>query len=497
MSVLFGIMCLAVGFHRRRREPLPPSLQDLGDVASIYRVRAAQCLINANYSKLQRYTLEALVIYSFTEFLRSKDVPVTTGLIVEMAIAMAIRAGYHRDPAHFGTRFSPFEREMRRRVWSNLVITDISMSFDVGKPRAINSQYVDSRIPGNYAEEDFDETTVDMPPERSDDEPTNISFTRSKLRVVYAFSDIFDASQRVTPMTYDEVLRLERNLNDAYSALPPHMHIESREFRHASLSQALIWQYNVGMMYQKARCTLHRPYTFGLDSHERQVYSRDMCQEAAMEILKYQRALQQHLKPGGALHKEWFFSPQEIQDSILAAMLVCRDLSMGSPGSPASPTASKNDSKERQRRQEQIAALEGTCMFWDQLKHTSGDAYKAYLVVCEVLRKAKPQQEAAQPSAGAEASSYDRINPPLTNMTDPSASQYYDQVMGAQVLPPMQAQGWNYNTYSNPAASVPQLSTAPLTTMAPQYQYTSGMPTDPMWAVRSESFTHLSLAEPC
>ncbi|KAL9059988.1 MAG: hypothetical protein Q9162_000838, partial [Coniocarpon cinnabarinum] len=482
LGLLFGIMCLAVGFHRRRREPLPPSLQEIGDVASIYRVRSAQCLINANYAKITKYTLESLVVYSFAEFLRSKDVPVTTGLIVEMAISMAIRAGFHRDPSHFGNRFTPFEKEMRRRIWSNLVISDISMSFDNGKPRAIHSQYVDTQIPGNYAEEDFDESTQEMPPERQDDEPTNISFTRSKLRVVYAFSSIYDATQRVTPMSYDEVLQLERNLNEAYALLPSHMHIESREFRNCALSQALIWQYNVGMMYQKARCTLHRPYTFGLDSLERQSYSRDMCQEAAMEILRYQRQLQAHLKPGGALHREWFFSPQEIQDSILAAMLVCRDLTVGIPGSPNNCTAKADDAKERQRRHDQIQALEGTCLLWDQLKNSSGDAYKAYLVVCEVLRKQKPKTEPPPQSFGAKASSYNEINPHLVTNADPSAGRYYDEVMTAPLLPPMQAQQWTYNTYSAPATQVPQMPTAPIAPLhQQQYQYAASMPQDSMW----------------
>ena len=474
-------MCLAVGFHRRRREPLPPSLQELGDVASIYRVRSAQCLINANYSKLTKYTLEALVVYSFTEFIRNKDLPLTTGLIIEMAIIMAIRAGYHRDPSHFGNRFTPFEREMRRRLWGNLVITDMSLSFDVGKPRTINSLYVDTRMPGAYAEEDFDETTTVMPAERSDNEPTNISFTRCKLRVTHAFTAIYDANQRVTPMSYDEVLRLERDLNDAYQALPSHMHIESREFRNCALSQALIWQYNVGMMYQKARCTLHRPYTFGLDSKERKTYSRDMCQDAAMEILKYQRQLQAHLKPGGALHKEWFFSPQEIQDSILAAMLVCRDLTQGYGGSPSSPEMGDDANKERERRRDQISALEGTCLFWEQLKNTSGDAYKAYLVVCEVLRKVKPREDQnSSQSMGAEASSLSNINPHLVPSADPAASQYYDQVMTVPMLPPMQAQEWSYSSaYSGPSTQYPHMTTAPSAPLQPQYQYAApNMPSD-------------------
>ena len=470
---------MAVGFHRRRREPLPPSLQQLGDVASIYRIRCAQCLINAPYCHMTRYTLEALVIYAFTEFLSNKDLPTNSGLVLEMAMNMAVRAGYHRDPANFGNKFTPFEQEMRRRIWTNLVITDISMSFDVGKPRNFNNQYVDTRDPGNYADEDFDESTQVMPQERSDDEPSNISFTRSKFRVVKAFCNIFDANNRVTPISYDEVLKLERELNDAYNSLPQHMRIESREFRNFELSQALIWQYNVGIMYQKARCVLHRPYTFGLDSKERQSYSRDMCQEAALEILKYQRALQQHLRPGGALHKEWFFSPQEIQDSILAAMLVCRDLSFGYPGSSSSPSQS-NEAKENQRRKEQIEALEGTCMIWDQLKSTSTDAYKAYLVVYEVLRKVKPQPvNTVNPlSAGAEASSLDRTNPQLAaNAGNPaSVAHYYDQVMTAPLLPPMQSQQWNYNTYGT-QPQIPQVAPPPMPPVN-SYQYPTTMSMD-------------------
>lgn len=479
---------MAVGFLRRRREPLPPVLDEMGDVASLFRVRSAQCLLNANYTKPTKYVIEALVIYAFVEFIRSKDVPISSSLIIELTIVMAIRAGYHRDPSHF-PNLSLFEKEMRRRLWSNLYISDLSMSFDIGKPRSINDANCDVEEPRNLAEEDFDEATQEYPPERSDDEPSNISFNRCKFRMTKAFAHIYDANNRITPISYDEVLRLDRELREAYEQLPPHMQLESREFRNVELSQALIWQYNVGMQYQKARCVLHRPYTFGLDSSERQNFSRDNCQDAALEILKYQRALQGHLEPGGALHKQWFFTAQETQDSILAAMLICRDLSMGKPGSPTAVNI--HEAKERRRRDEQIAALEDTCLIWQDLRDTSGNAYKAYLVVREVLRRVKPQQqspkEPSPTSAGAMASSYSTINPEgaaaaaaaaaKQQASQMNVSPLYDQVMSGTSMPPMQSQApQQWGTYSQPAYTTgAPVSQMPVSSMPYAYQINGNM----------------------
>lgn len=56
--------------------------------------------------------------------------------------------GYHRDPKHLAG-ISVFEGEMRRRVWLNLVQIEALMSYQLGFPSMIPSEFCDTEVPRN------------------------------------------------------------------------------------------------------------------------------------------------------------------------------------------------------------------------------------------------------------------------------------------------------------------------------------------------------------
>jgi hypothetical protein len=63
-------------------------------------------------------------------------------------IRLAFRMGYHRDPKHL-VGISVFDGEMRRRVWLNLVQIEALMSYQLGFPSMIPSEFCDTEVPRN------------------------------------------------------------------------------------------------------------------------------------------------------------------------------------------------------------------------------------------------------------------------------------------------------------------------------------------------------------
>lgn len=88
LGLLFGVMCLATSFAQRAGES-PFEQQSSKDMVSKYRNLTANAMVLADYTKPGAYTLETLLFYAESEYLRSDDshvrVCVLSGLIVRLA----------------------------------------------------------------------------------------------------------------------------------------------------------------------------------------------------------------------------------------------------------------------------------------------------------------------------------------------------------------------------------------------------------------------------
>lgn len=67
-----------------------------------FQRRSTECLILSNYSTAPSpYTLEALIINLQNEFVRRRDAHPGVWVLAGVAIRLAMRMGYHRDPASY------------------------------------------------------------------------------------------------------------------------------------------------------------------------------------------------------------------------------------------------------------------------------------------------------------------------------------------------------------------------------------------------------------
>ncbi|KAL6161849.1 hypothetical protein ACJBU6_00947 [Exserohilum turcicum] len=147
--------------------PNEDCLQQWGEERSVllsrYRFGLEQALARANFL----YCDEMIILQAFAIFLvvlrRNDDarkIWTMMGLVVRMAQAL----GIHRDGTYFG--LSPFETEMRRRLWWQVCILDARSSEDHGCDPTIAEALFDTKMPLNINDADINPDMTEFPPER-------------------------------------------------------------------------------------------------------------------------------------------------------------------------------------------------------------------------------------------------------------------------------------------------------------------------------------------
>jgi hypothetical protein len=129
-----------------------------------YRYAMEQSLARARFLDSQNLAvLAALVLFLLC--VRRHDSSRFVSSLLDVVIRNAQAMGLHRD----GTKFqlSPYETEMRRRLWWHICVLDIRASEDHGCDPSIYDQNYDTRFPLNINDEDISPKDTIAPPERS------------------------------------------------------------------------------------------------------------------------------------------------------------------------------------------------------------------------------------------------------------------------------------------------------------------------------------------
>ncbi|EHA24297.1 hypothetical protein ASPNIDRAFT_129592, partial [Aspergillus niger ATCC 1015] len=388
LALLYAALTITMSVYMRTGEPLPAEFGEATEAVQRLRHLTAQCLVQSNYTVPGRFKVEALFFYTMCEFFRSEDAQVGVSFLLNMTIRLAMRSGYHRDPQQF-PNISPFEGEMRRRVWAIMRQLDVLISFQVGVPRGIQDWQQDVEPPRNISDEEFGESTVELPPSRPETELTTTSYIRGKSRLMAIFGKISDLAYSRDPMTYDEILALDRQLEEARDLVPHAFKIRPLDQCFVDSSYLILRRYTLELLYQKARCVLHRRYLGEVHTNPRYAYSRWVCMSASKEILRHQADIYHETQPGGLLYRDRQF-PNSLQtaDYLLAAMIICLDLSQNPTGTPPGST----DEDVIRGREELLSTIETSHRIFEQQRRRSADAQKAYAALTIMLRRLKAQK---------------------------------------------------------------------------------------------------------
>lgn len=199
-----------------------------------YRFGFEQAMARADFLSTQ----ELVVLQSFVLFLTcvrrfddSRYAWTLTGLVIRMAQAL----GVHRDGQIFG--LSPFETEMRRRLWWQICNLDMRASEDHGSDPSIVEQTFDTKFPLNINDDDIWPGMIEPPEEkegRTEMLFDLIRFTVSTTvrRLSYAPPGPGPCRERNARITLEDKERLIEEL---------HQYLEKKYLRYCNMNIPLDW----------------------------------------------------------------------------------------------------------------------------------------------------------------------------------------------------------------------------------------------------------------
>jgi hypothetical protein len=331
IGLLFGIMCSGTLYQQLSPNECdapvyPQSASNPKSLADIYRAKTIQCLVLRKYNQNVPYTVETFLFYLYADFLSGRDTQTEIWLKLGLIVRIAQRMGYHRDATHY-PRISPFQAEMRRRVWAVIIQLEVVASARCGLPRMLRDILCNTAEPRNLLDEDFDENMVDLPPARPDTSFTLVQYFVAKNKIISAFGLITDMELSIQPCEYAEVMRLDGILHEAYDSLPHWLLMRPMSQLIMDSPDAILRRMYTALLFHKAKCVLHRKYLLPARTDSSYAYSRTTCIEAALQTLQCQQILDQEMQPGGRLHQDrWKVSSQVNLDFLLATSLLCMNL---------------------------------------------------------------------------------------------------------------------------------------------------------------------------
>ena len=249
----------------------------------------------------------------------------------------------------------------------------------------------DTRVPLNLLDGDFSEDTKVMPPERPPTEMTHTSYMGAKYRIMRVFATAVDWTHTVYPPTYEEVLDLAQQLEEARDLFPPPLRMCDMESAITDAPDTVMSRFNLEILYQKTRCVLHRRYLTEARTNTAVQQSRIQCLDAAMTLLRHQNTIHQACRPGGQLHQvRWYMSSLSKHDFLLAAMILCMELKLrlqegekfSNPANCPMPI----------RPQQLVDILAASYELWQAPTRKSADTEKACQVMAVMLKSVKAAQ---------------------------------------------------------------------------------------------------------
>lgn len=250
-------------------------------LAKRYRYGIEQALMRAHFL----VTDEIVVLQAFILFLvcvRRFEDPRVLWSLCGVACRIAITLGLHHDGTTLG--ITPFDIEIRRRTWWQILILDIRSSEDHGSDPVIIQHSFDTRFPLNVDDEDLNPNMTSLPSERAG--LTKMSFTLTRYYTAMTFARLFARpSNFLSPTgswpepTFEEKQRWIRHCQHR---------LEERFFRHYNMEDPLHWiTYTVArLILAKQWLMLYQPFLRSKLGAELPVATRDHLFLTSLEAIE-------------------------------------------------------------------------------------------------------------------------------------------------------------------------------------------------------------------
>ena len=378
LGLYFSVFCLALqSYMRDGGEPL--DLQGYSEEwAGLYRQRAAQCILAADITAPSQDSVQCFMLYGVSEYSRLPNGDASLWMIHGILVRKAMLMGYHRDPDSF-PGMTPFEGEMRRRIWHSICQLDLLFSFQLGLPSMIQYNQTDVAPPRSLFEEELYEDMPRLPPSRPPSEPTPIWYLIGKQRIFRVFADVVLHLNSIKVPSDSQVFELNQRLADVYESLPDHLKTQPWERSYMDSTALKIQRMHLQTFYDKVICVLNRRFIAMPRAHPQFAHSRALCIRSALSLLSIQIQMQQ-------AGMKWYVYSFTRNDFLLATVIVCLVIytrkKVVKQGNQPYP-----DYEVEQENVQLAQALENARNIWMEISDRSPDARRACKIIDSMQQK--------------------------------------------------------------------------------------------------------------
>ncbi|KAF5970706.1 hypothetical protein FBULB1_9585 [Fusarium bulbicola] len=324
LAQLFMMLSLGVFFNNfinsselTGDSPLPAQ-----DRIRHYKACAGWALVWGKYTQPSSATLPAFLLYVESSFLFNRAAQMNCYVLSGVCIRLMLKMGLHRDPSKLAN-ISPYEGEMRRRMWNMAIQVELLVSFHMGLPSMLQGIETDTAVPRNLDDHDFDEDSTELPLSRPPTDWTSMTYPIHKTQILRVFGQIARQAHALTPPSYAEVAKLDNLLHETWKSVPSFMMVRPLDECVGDPPVLLIQRFGLTALYNKCRVVLHRRYLAEAIPQREHDYSRRQCLEGALSLLNYQHIIWEACKPGHVLSQHgWFVSSLAVHDFLMAAMIL-------------------------------------------------------------------------------------------------------------------------------------------------------------------------------
>ena len=205
-----------------------------------------------------------------------------------MIVSIALHMGLHRDGEQFG--LDAYETEMRRRVWSILVMIDGLNAAAYGRPMMISDTQFDTKPLAPLNDADLRPGVKVLPSYRDANIVTDTTYATAKYRLSIITRKIISSLFGIKPPSYDTILKLDVEVRREYDSIPDCLRYQAIQgsvpVHQASSVELAMQRIGLNILANHNLLILHRPFLYRSFGDTRYIPSREKCVEAAHQILK-------------------------------------------------------------------------------------------------------------------------------------------------------------------------------------------------------------------
>ncbi|KAK2042689.1 hypothetical protein LZ31DRAFT_632527 [Colletotrichum somersetense] len=272
---------------------------------SAYVTLSARCLVAGQYQKAAEFSVEALVMHAHSRSFQRSDRDVDMSQLQALALRLAQRRCYHRDVDELQPAVTPFEAEMRRRVWYVIQYYDVLFSLEQGLPPLIHEDTFSTRHPTNATDDDFDEHVLCLTPRPIEKAQPMlpcvcISHLLPILRRIIRHALGFKAC------TYSDAMSLEAELEAWHASIPPCLRIRAiKDTSFTDPNHTVMQRIMLELIYIMGTVLLYRPFLDLMKpkNRERQV-ALNVCRRLAVRSVGVYVEVDREMQEGGRLYDD-------------------------------------------------------------------------------------------------------------------------------------------------------------------------------------------------